>query len=236
LRFPTILTIGTKPPDDFQEAIRSDYPVYRRQAAVGGAELPDLAPFIQQLPSPPDLLTHWFESDDGNSIISLTSDFLAITSKQYRAWGAFREEIARAVAALEAIYDPAFYERVGLRYRDEVDRTELGLVDRPWSALLDEGMVSLLGADLNIDLKRDQIRTQALLHLDDVDGGLVRLQHGVGDGGDVYAIDADFYQEGHTERGDLFDILDNFHDEEGHLFRWAISPELSTALEPRPPE
>jgi len=236
IRFPTILAIGTKPPDAFQDIIRADYPVYRRQTAVSGPGLPDLAPMLQQLPSPPDFVTHWFESDDAMSIISLTSDFLAVTSKQYHGWDTFREEIARAVAALEEIYVPAFYERVGLRYLDEVDRTELGLENRPWSALLEEGMVSLLGADLGIDLTQDQIRTQALLHLDDVEGGLVRLQHGVGNGGDVYTIDADFYQEGHTQRGDLFDTLDKFHEEEGHLFRWAISPELSTALEPRPPE
>jgi uncharacterized protein (TIGR04255 family) len=232
LRFPKILAIGTKPPDDFQEAIRSEYPLYRKQGIVGPP--PELAQMIEQFPMipTPDTTTHWFESSDGIRVISLGTDFVAVTARQYPGWQVFRAEIERAVDALSEAYSPAFFERVGLRYRDVINREELGLAGRPWSELLQPGMISLLGADLGIDSAKDRIITDALLNLDVPPGAAVRLRHGFGgDGEHTYEIDADFFVEGSViERGQALELLNTLNREEGHLFRWAIGDDLRTAL------
>lgn len=232
LRFPQVLTIGTRPPDAFQEIIRAEYPIYRKQQAVGAP--PELSQLIEQLPmmSGPEATTHWFDSREGDLAISLGTNFVAVTAKRYPRWEGMREEVERAVSALEEVYAPAFYERVGLRYRDLINREELGLEYREWAELLNPAMTSLLGAGLGIDPDGDRIVTDALLHLDEPEGALVHLRHGVGaNSPHAYELDADFYIEDQTiERGSALAQLDRLNHEEGNLFRWAIDDKLRDAL------
>lgn len=235
LRFPQVLAIGTRPPDVFQEIIRTEYPIYRKQNAVGAVGAPpELSQFLEQLPMMPgpEATTHWFDTLDGDRAISLGTNFVAVTAKRYPRWEGMRAEVERAVSALEETYAPAFYERVGLRYQDLINRDEVGLEHRDWADLLNPSMVSLLGAGLNIDSAADQIVTSALLHLDEPEGALVHLRHGVGGSSEhTYELDADFYIDNQTiERGPALDQLDRLNHEEGNLFRWAIRDELRDAL------
>ncbi len=231
IRFPNILAIGTRPPDSFQEEIRGTYPVYRKQGVIGAP--PELAQVMEQIPGLPQFggVTHWFESEDQSRVISLAPDFVAVTMKTYPGWPDFREEIGRALAALETAYAPAFFERVGLRYRDEINRADLELGDRPWIELVQPAMVSLLGADLGLSSGRDQVRTQALLNLDEPDGACVLIQHGIGEQGDAtYDLDADFYVERRIQKEEALVLLDQLNRQEGHFFRWAILAPLRDAL------
>jgi uncharacterized protein (TIGR04255 family) len=238
VRFPPILAIGTKPPDDFQERIRDRYPAYRKQGPL--AAPPEIAGFVAEIgvgPGP-ELVTHWFEQgQEGPLAISLGTQFVAVTARVYPGWEAMHTEIERAVDALQAAYAPAFYQRVGLRYRDVLDRQALGLADKDWADLLHPAMVSLLGADLGIDPSRDRVGTEAILHLDSPEVGRLRLRHGIGlNGGQhTYELDADFYADDlRIQREEVFELLAKFHDQEGHLFRWAVGNDLRTALGPLP--
>ena len=231
LRFPQILSIGTKPPDEFQDEVRDQYPSYRKDDSLVAP--PELAALFSQLPvaPPPEATTHYFEDADGRRSISLGANFVAVTAQVYPGWDDFREQIQFAVSALEKVYRPPFYERIGLRYRDSINRVQLDLAETPWAELLDPAMVTLMGADLAIEPGKDQIRADALLHLDDPAGSKVRLQHGLGpDGPDTYFIDSDFFIEERKELDAVLGILDKFRLEEGNLFRWAIQPALRDAL------
>jgi uncharacterized protein (TIGR04255 family) len=232
VRFPQVLAIGTKPPDGFQEIIRGDYPRYSKQSAVGAP--PELSQLIDQFPmmSGPEAITHWFASPDDDIAISLGTNFVAVTAKRYPGWGGLRAEVDKALGALEEAYAPAFYERVGLRYHDVVNRAHVGLEDSDWADLMNPALVSLLGAGLGIDPDNDQIFTSALLHLDEPENALVHLRHGVGRNSEhSYDLDADFYIENQAvERGIAVAQLDTLNREEGNLFRWAITDRLRDAL------
>jgi uncharacterized protein (TIGR04255 family) len=231
IRFPNILAIGARAPDTFQEEIRDAYPVYRQQGVVGAP--PELAQVIEQIPVFGQIggVTHWFETEDESSAISLAPNFVAITTKRYLGWEHLRREIERALAALETAYSPAFFERIGLRYRDEINRVALGLGDRPWIELVQPAMVSLLGAELGITPGPDQVRTQARLRLDEPEGAYVLIQHGFGEDGEhTYTLDADFFIEQRIQKGAALALLDQLNREEGHFFRWAVLPELRDAL------
>jgi uncharacterized protein (TIGR04255 family) len=241
LRFPQILAVGTRSPDEFQELVRADYPIYRKQQAPVGLppDLPaELSQIVGQLAwiSGPEAVTHWFASQDENLAISLGTNFVAVTAKRYPGWHDLRPVIVGAIDALDQAYAPAFYERVGLRYRDEINREEIGLEAREWAELLNPEIISLLGANLGITPGHDRIVTSALLHLDDPEEAFVHLTHGVGETSQhTYQIDADFYIERQPiERDAAFVLLDRFNHEEGNLFRWAIGSELRRALGERP--
>lgn len=237
LRFPTILEISAENPARFQNKIRDAFPLYE----VDQPSLPkELAEIVASLPiSKPttDSVTYKFFTADSDKLISLTTDFIAFADTDYIRWECFSEEIKRAQEALEEIYKPAFYTRVGLRYKNVIDRQELEIESKPWKDLLQPSLIGLMGAKDNIGMHVHEIRTEASIQLDDVSGGLATVRHGLGktghDNREVYFIDVDFNTAERTESQDVSNILAGFNRHSGDFFRWAITDELRDALGPR---
>ena len=236
LRFPTILQVSAERPAQFQGAIRDKYPIYREEHATSAlpnqiAEILATVPMAKGLQQP----EHRFLTADETELISLTQEFIALSEKQYQNWEAFRQALMDAEVAFRSIYKPAFYSRVGLRYRDVIDKDELGLEDYHWSDLFTPHMLGELGAKNLQGLVRD-IRTVSLITIPEVRGGVVRIQHGLArhpDGSkQIYLIDADFYTEERSQIDDAFQTLDSFNQCAGRFFRWAISDRLRNALGP----
>ena len=239
LRFPTILEIGTVEPASFQKHVRAEYPLYTKDDG-GGVAFPEISKVLElfrtQLPlSISRSSTHKFATEDENRFVSLSSNFLAVTERNYTEWSDFRRAIGSAVEALEQEYAPAFYERIGLRYRNEIDQRKLNM-DVDWHELLNRQLIGALGST---EIGRDvsEITTTALISLDDIDGGKVRLRHGLSPNADeghhMYLVDADFFVEQRTGRDDVLDKLEQFRYVAGNLFRWAATPTLKQALKPR---
>lgn len=240
LRFPSILQIASEDPVSFQNTIRAVYPLYERES--GGLPLQEPLPkelsaimrefqFMGHKETP----VYKFITADSSRFISLSPDFLAVTDRNYRRWEEFSTEVMSAQAALENIYRPAFFTRVGLRYRDIIDKDKLGLKDEPWESLINSSLISLLGAK-EIGESVHEISTTVLLKLDEVDGGLLRLRHGLVRRPDsseqAYRIDADFYTEERRNDKDVPTTLNAFNQLAGNLFRWAATARLREALEP----
>jgi uncharacterized protein (TIGR04255 family) len=234
LRFPTILTIATHPPSEFQERIRDPYVLYN---TGGGSTIPkelaELLPALALQQISGERNTHQFLTADSKRVISLTQEFIAVSERHYTHWNSFRSELERAEEAVRSIYKPAFYTRIGLRYRNLINRTVLGLGDYAWDKLINPAVAGLIAADA---VKGDllHLQSEALLQVDEVDGGRVRIQHGlVDDSADAsksYLIDSDLFVEGSYSHDDALSILDKLHSIAGSLFRWAIQPELARAL------
>jgi uncharacterized protein (TIGR04255 family) len=231
LTFPSILAIAAGPPADFQEAVRSEYPIYER---IEG--LPNIPPELEQMlsglpiPIPVDTVTHRFSSETGFTI-SLAREFAAVATTNYQEWQDFRSEIERAKTALETVYRPAFYTRLGLRYRDIVDRERLDLTETPWRELLNPAILGVLGADESIQAGTRAVRGEASIALDDPQGAFVNLTHGLADqSGNRYAVDADWFTEERSDVDVVFEVLDRFNSQAGNLFRWAIEPRLQDAM------
>ena len=178
-RFPTILSITSGPPVQFQEKIRNEYPWYTQQGPPDMPEVPtEIRGMIQGFGMPQVPLTYSFKTENQTRTISLTQDSISVSERQYRQWSDFRGEIERAEGILREIYAPAFYTRVGLRYRDVLDRSHYGLESIPWSKLLNPTFLGVLGSP---EIAQDVIQQSqsVLLTIPDVEGGQVLLQHGL---------------------------------------------------------
>ncbi|PWU04161.1 MAG: TIGR04255 family protein [Terriglobia bacterium] len=239
VQFPTLLRVDVEPPAEYQERIRSDYPVLKDKSNELLGLPPDLPPLVASLLRSPAArqkpqAAYDFVSEDGIWTVSLTRNFLALATTKYHTWEQFKEHLARPLKALIDVYTPSWFSRVGLRYQDLVRRSTLNLTDRSWSELLKQPIAGLLAAP---DLKATVIQTltQTLIQLPDGIGN-VNLRHGLiqsADNGETcYLIDNDFFTDQQTRPTDVYAKLDYFNRQSGRLFRWCITNILDKAMEP----
>ena len=235
-RFPTILAIAAEPPSTFQEKVRESYPLYETPGDAS-AWPKELGPILSQLSIkfPGEATTHKFLAEGEKRSISLAQDFVAVSDQQYGRWEDFRREIVSVEAAARDVYKPAFYSRVGLRYRNIINKDALGLGADGWDTLVQPYFAGLLSSD-DVRDHIQQITTVVQINLSEIAGALVQIRHGLArvspDQEAHYVIDADFYTEGRYTSQHAFTALDLFHRRAGDLFRWAITGNLYRALDP----
>jgi len=237
LRFPTILRIESEKPTAFQERIRDVYPLY--------AVMVD-DPFPMQLPSgvPVEIgrflqspRSYEFAAPDQSWRISLTDEFVALTCTRYSRWENFREKLTNILDALNVVYRPAHYSRMGLRYRNVITKSKLGLDPAsPWSELLNDWAIGELSRpEVSAEIQRS-VR-EVVLRMGGFES-LVRIQHGLaaapGTDEPSYLIDCDFFTHRKTEITDAFTVLDFLNHQSGNLFRWYIREPLHAAMGPQP--
>lgn len=225
-------------PADFQDVIRNDFPLFERiNSGMQLAPNMQLPKEVAQIFGQSSVSSYKFMSEDKKSTISLSPDSLSLSVKTYSRWedfiGAFCNPI---LYALENIYKPSFYTRIGLRYRDFIDREELGLAGEPWNVLLQDHLLGELGRS---EFEAAAIDAKRVLRLR-VPGDriVVLLQHGIASakssGRIGYMIDFDFSCADRTDADDVQSTLDALHNGAGQAFRWCIKDKLHTALGPVP--
>ncbi|HUY35280.1 MAG TPA: TIGR04255 family protein [Pirellulales bacterium] len=238
LRFPPILRIAAELPAAFQERIREEYPLLRERPAF--AVPAGIPPQMMMKAIPSELSvalggrTFDFLSADEKWQLSLNQQHLVLTTTSYERWEGFRIRLDGAHRSLLEIYRPSFYSRMGLRYRDVIRRSVLGLSDIPWYELLSPAIAGELASPLADEV--EHAAREFVLRLPD-SAARVRVRHGLIGAADSearYVIDADFYNEPKTETADAFTVLDTFNKHAGRLFRWCISDRLHDAMEPWP--
>lgn len=237
LRFPTILAIAADQPVAFQDSVRrSGYPYYQVESA-GAANIPTEIADKLRIEVVAKESAHQFKSEESDRIITLSSEFLAVADRNYREWPVFRDELLElARTAFEAEYQPGFYDRVGLRYRNTIDKVGLGLGDVSWSELVNSSLAGILG-DQQVSDDISTLQGTVIMSVNGgAAGGQLRLRHGLvtrsPDEPPAYAIDADFYVQERRTPEDVPGILDRFNQLAGHLFRWAITERLHETLGP----
>jgi uncharacterized protein (TIGR04255 family) len=233
LKFPPILKIDTEPPASFQERIRKEYPLLQESSTDQQPLPPAIAKLIgQAVPGFFQGQAYTFLSEDQQAKVVLTREFLAVSTAHYTRWEDFRSRLRTAVDALTLSYEPSFFLRLGLRYRDVIRKSMRGLEHLDWSKLLGPHILGELGSPTLSNAIRHAAR-DVLISLDD-GKGQVRVLHGLikeeKEKGLSYSIDSDFFYEGRTELKDAFKHLDSFNREAGRLFRWCITPLLHKHL------
>ena len=238
LKFPTILKISTSPPVDFQESIRGKYPIYESPDAPKSlGELSNLPKesqgfsFSLQVGQP----SHKFIDPDSGNFFVLQQEFLAYSQSKYERWEKFHTELLQAEESLKEQYAPAFYNRVGLRYRDFVVRSTLGLDKIGWQEVIRPEMLGLLGSN---EVFEHVSQFESRVRIELPEGGTLALRHGLvkikETNEEGYLIDSDFFTEGRVKSDELVAILTRFNRAAGNFFRWAITEKLHRALEPHP--
>lgn len=166
LRFPTILSIDSTEPAEFQEMIRDQFPQYvRRQDAmpprISGLGTPN--PQIQQVPP---TANYNFLTSDGKTKINLTRDFISLSTLAYPGWEEFAHMLDKALAAFIKLYQPSNFQRVGLRYMNIISRSKLGLDGSKWADLIAPAYTAVLHEE---DVREENVLNSAsdlLLQLD----------------------------------------------------------------------
>lgn len=236
VRFPTLLIIESESPVAFQERIRHEYPFYKPVAATS---IPLPEELLQAFPQLAGLFggsTGGYEFRDATRswTVSLTNEALALSTTSYERWETFREKFQGPMAALVDIYHPHQFTRIGLRYRNTIQRSRIGLDNLEWGALLQPYIAGpLVNSDVASRVRG--IAQTALLDLSE-HPGQVQFQHGVAEENDeqVYVIDSDFFIDTPVEIKDALALLDGFKRKARRLFRWCITDYLHAAMEPVP--
>jgi uncharacterized protein (TIGR04255 family) len=231
VRFTPILKIDTDQPSAFQDAIRTKYPFYKSKHSIG------LPPGFQGLvpkdfPAMAAVTIHEFGSKDEKCTLALTRDFLGLTSKSYTCWEDFRAHMVVSLSALQRSYSPYSFVRVGLRYRNVIRRSRIGLGRYDWSELLRPWIAGAYSsADMRGEIESNSI--QMLMRLPDF-GGHALVSSGVvkdtATNEECYLIDGDFFIDQPTEPSYVLERL-NFLNKQSHrFFHWCISERLHDAL------
>jgi len=237
LRFPDILKIEAQEPFEFQDAVRGEYPGYQKNVE----QLPPQNVNGKMVPQG-TVNNYQFIAADGQWKISLTKNFVALSTHRYARWEEFAKRLDFILAEFIRIYSPAFFHRVGLRYINAFNRKTLGLEDSAWRDLIQPGYLGLMGDDDAQErafLKNEQSITVAV-----PGGSKANIKCGPGLmrkvnnkthetlEESVYMLDLDLYMEGNTPISRAVPALNVVHGNAGSLFRGAITDALHDAMLP----
>ncbi|GJL62990.1 MAG: hypothetical protein NPIRA04_16440 [Nitrospirales bacterium] len=67
-----------------------------------------------------------FLSEDGNWKASLTKEFIALTCINYTDYGEFEARLTTVLKIFDQVYEPGYFTRIGLRYRNLANASVLG--------------------------------------------------------------------------------------------------------------
>ena len=211
---------------------------FAQQIGLGG--LAPAAPVVL-----PQTRIRHFSSADGILRVSVCWEFVAFSCSKYSNWSDFSSRLTAAFLVFLRMKNDAKPVRLGLRYKDVIEREPLGLDGVPWHELIQTFLLGPLAPDALApgqtiaDADIGNFLSQTLLHLDDA---MLLLQSSLLASRDgqrrAFLIDADFYCEG----GHLGEILakpevlttrlESLHSNAGALFRQGITRRLHDALRP----
>lgn len=238
LRVPPILRIEAETPFQFQERIRDEYPLVKeRNLANAGIPFPPeiLKVFGEEMPwaLKSGKQAYEFYSDNEEWAVTLTKEYVALTSKRYTRWEDFKARLLKIAAAFEEVYKPAHYTRVGLRYQDIINRSKLDLKGVDWSELLQPYIAGELSSEIAQYV--NTVKKELLIQLDNGHGS-VRIVHGLVQQPDMdelcYLIDSDFSTTEKMEVSSAGERLNYFNAEAARLFKWCITSKLHQSMEP----
>ena len=243
LRFPPILKIDTEIPAAFQDRLRDRLPDFSAKQELPLPLPPDIpeevqAEFIRHL-TPISQRNYAFTSEDDGWRVNLTRTFMALTAKKYTRRRDFRQYLTAALSALHDIYSPPYFTRIGLRYVDVIQRSELQL-DCSWRELLKPHALWILGSPgLDLSTRALTFSPKCEIALDD-GGATIRVAMSfverdlIGQAGSeqCLVIDTDLYTTARSSFQEVTGVLDSFHIEGLRSFRWLISDRLHQAMDP----
>lgn len=237
LRFPTILSIEAREPVDFQERIRRIYPLYGRNIE----KLPPKVtgqPGNMKLEEQPNVTNYQFATADSSWRVNMTKNFISLATNRYTVWEDFAGKLDEVLADFIKIYQPAHFERIGLRYINAFSRRDLGLGGEPFSALIAPGYLGLLNEDDIDERKFVRITQEAELQLPGGCRTKIHCGPGMVKKGNVedkevkYILDLDVFMSGKVEKQHSAGALMTVHMNADRLFRGAITQTLHDAMEP----
>lgn len=239
LRFPEILMIGERPPAAFQEQIRAEFPQYSARKEAPAPKITGV-PGNLALENPAPTVNYQFVSADGIWRVNLTSTFISLACKRYTCWEDFAKMLDKPLAAFIKTYQPAYFQRVGLRYLNFISRNSLNLEGIPFRDLIQS---AYLGPLMWEDIP-EQSATRCTVDAElQIRGGCrVKIHAGPGhvksgaqtDQEVRFIFDQDLYMSGNVPVNYSAGALQTLHSQAYSIFRCAVTDTLLDAMEPEP--
>lgn len=211
LRFPTLLELENRSPDELQKALRKEYPGYERGQAVTGITV-GVGGTERQVQ-----IQHQLRSKDKKWTVAFRSSSVALESTSYRGFDDFMRRLAWVLKAVKPIIDADFFTRVGLRYINALPFTSgpelAGWVNPSLAGSLIDGPFG----DVSTFWQQVQGPAQR---------GWFSLRHGFPEPDGPkreYIIDLDFHDE-NIDVADAETAIAEMHDLSYRFFCWAVGP------------
>lgn len=240
LRFPAILRIDTQVPAQFQERICADYPQFTQRIE----NLPP-RPVNGKITPQGTQPNYQFLASDHRWKVNLTKSFISLSTTQYTRWEDFAKRLDKVLAAFIQQYQPAHFERVGLRFINSISRKALHLEQAQWRDLLQPAFLGLLS---DPDVKETSVLGEGQRYDIAIAGGCrTKLQSAPAmmqrklpgtqqsQSEAVYILDLDIYMNGQVKPPHAAASLQTAHLQADSIFRGAITPILHQAMEPIQP-
>ena len=139
--------------------------------------------------------------------------------------------------ALEEVYKPLCFTRIGLRYIDIITRSKLGLNDILWDELIKSYMLGIL-YEQNLKNNVRNFNNKFEIKLSDnksfvnIVSSFVKPIESSDNSEISYLIDSDFYIQHKTDIDDAIKQLDYSNIRASRLIQWCITDRLREAMEP----
>ncbi len=143
-------------------------------------------------------LSGWrFRAGDGAWVVTLMPDHVALETTAYGTWAdAFEPRVGEVISAVAELVEPAFEQRIGLRYIDRITGLELKNLTE-WKEYI---RPELLGAICHPELGPSIRAAQQQLVIEIDDDVRANLRHGAVDDPEAdtvdYLLDYDIYRQG----------------------------------------
>jgi uncharacterized protein (TIGR04255 family) len=178
-----------------------------------------------------------FTDLDGIWRVNLTSRFISLATSRYTTWEEFAGKLDQPLAAFIRIYQPACFDRVGLRYLNFISRQQLGL-ELPFRELIQPAYLGVLALEDVAEggVTRSSVDTELSLR----GGCRLKLHAGPGlikrngqqDKELKFIFDQDLFMPGQIPVNLSAGALQTLHSQAYPIFRGAITHMLHNALEP----
>jgi uncharacterized protein (TIGR04255 family) len=233
-RFPEIMKISREEPVDFQDIIRKEgYP----ESGTNIINLPrDMPDELKKLATTDK--EFFFFSEEKSWQVSLAKNFVALACRgEYSNYNDFKRRLEKILTIFNSIYEPTYFSRIGLRYRNIVNDELLSLNKNNIRNIVPNYIFPELREEIGKDAKAlekftqfddGNIKANVIHALATVSGQFGQKQ--VNDK-ESYIIDVDCFIEEKT-RGvtDVLTKCDEFKRNEWNIFQWSISDELRQAM------
>lgn len=231
LRFPTILSINSKQPADFQEKIRKEYPFFDEGIEEQNELLINTNGNSAQVKSSQNK-NYSFVSVDETYKVNLTSTFIAISTRKYTQWEEFSEKVRRVVKAFQETYEVPFYTRVGLRYIDVIQRSVLGLSNEKWSDLVKPhvlGVVTQFEDSMNSYVSQTEFKDSTDDICTKTHFEFVNVNNS---DENSLLIDCDYFKTEKVNVESMMNVATVLHNHSSNFLMTAITEKLNDAMEP----
>lgn len=237
VRFPPLLRLRTEESvAAFQDVIRGQYPQYQRQEGHTVVVSP------QGIQTQPDVsVRHLFGDPETKHTVILSTDFVAVDSRDYLGIEDFAERVRLIVDSVAAHFTPGAIERIGLRFINEFHLPSQNAGTEMRRAIAPQ----LLGAPGAEELDGVVQGGQQVMELAGTDGQLL-VRHGlspvggstveaspfdkapqVGNQDPYYLLDLDAYKETAIpfSAAGVDSTLRTFNDDIRTFFTWGVRDE-----------